>query len=87
MSETNFLRANRRAILSSGAALALASCGSLKDIVGPGPAPQLYVLKPAMPQTGNVSAVKWQLSVGAPQAASSIDTTRIALSRSLTTMD
>jgi cholesterol transport system auxiliary component len=78
---------HRRAILSGAAALSLTGCGSLKDIVGPGPAPQLYVLKPAMPQAGNAPAVKWQLSVATPQAAAGIDTTRIALSRSLTTMD
>ncbi len=87
MSDTIFPHANRRAVLSGGAALALAGCGSLKDIVGPGAAPQLYVLKPTMPQTGTAPAVKWQLSVATPQAAANIDTTRIALSRSNTTMD
>jgi cholesterol transport system auxiliary component len=48
--------------------------------------PQLYVLRPPItPPMG--APVQWRLSVGPPDAAASLDTTRIALSRSATTMD
>jgi cholesterol transport system auxiliary component len=49
-------------------------------------APQLYVLKPTV--TSAMGApVRWRLAIAAPNAAQSLDTPRIALSRSTTTMD
>ena len=79
-----FAFARRSLLLGSGATIALAGCSSL---IGPTKAPQLYVLRPAMPQAGSLPPVAWQLSVAAPEASASLDSVRIALSRSSTTMD
>lgn len=85
MNDTHSVNMTRRGLLLGGVAmLALAGCANL---IGPGPAPQLYVLRPMMPSGGSLPAVTWQLSVALPGAAASLDTTRIALSRSATTMD
>ena len=74
----------RHVILAGGAAL-LSACGSLQLIPTP-PTPQLYLLRPRiMPPMG--SPVAWRLAVAIPDATASLNTTRIALSRSATTMD
>src|SRR5262249_59232750 len=49
-------------------------------------APHLYVLRPEV--TAPLGApVGWRLSVGSPDAPASLDTERIALSRTANTMD
>ena len=74
----------RHVILAGGAAL-LSACGSLQLIPTP-PTQQLYLLRPRiMPPMG--SPVAWRLAVAIPDATASLNTTRIALSRSATTMD
>ena len=76
---------DRRHIILAGGAGLLSACGSLQLIPTP-PTPQLYLLRPQiMPPMG--SPVAWRLSVGIPDATASLNTTRIALSRSATTMD
>jgi cholesterol transport system auxiliary component len=73
---------SRRAILLGSSALFLARCTFLQAPM----APQLYVLRPMLaPAMG--APVRWRLAVAAPNAAQSLDTPRIALSRSATTMD
>jgi len=84
MFENAFILDRRQAILGGGA-LMLSACGSLQLIPKP-QTPQLYLLRPQiMPPMG--AAVSWRLAVGIPDATASLDTTRIALSRSATTMD
>ena len=74
----------RHVILAGGAAL-LSACGSLQLIPTP-PMQQLYLLRPKiMPPMG--SPVAWRLAVAIPDSTASLNTTRIALSRSATTMD
>ena len=71
----------RHAILGVGA-LALAGCAVLR-----GPTiPQLYVLRPQVPASMG-PRVSWRLGVAMPDAVASLDTARIALMRSTTTMD
>lgn len=75
----------RRLIL---AALAVAPAGCSSLLAG-APAPNLYTLTPVPtvdfpPGGGRVS---WQLLVDAPVSAAALDTERIALSRSPTTVD
>lgn len=71
----------RHAIIGVGAA-ALAGCSVLQ-----GPAiPQLYVLRPQVPPSMG-PRVNWRLAVAVPDAVASLDTPRIALTRSPTTMD
>src|SRR6185503_11844968 len=71
----------RRAIIGAGA-VALSGCSVLQ-----GPAiPQLYVLRPQVPMSMG-PRVNWRLAVAAPDAVASLDTQRIALTRSATTMD
>jgi len=62
--------------------LLLSACSVLR---GP-PVPQLYVLRPQVPPSAG-PRVSWRLAVAAPDAAASLDTPRIALTRSPTTMD
>ena len=81
MREPLNLSSRRLAIIGIGAA-ALAGCAVLR-----GPAvPQLYVLRPQMPAFAGPS-VTWRLAIAAPDAIASLDTARIALTRSPTTMD
>lgn len=74
----------RSFLLAGGAAFALAGCSSL---IGPGPAPQLYVLRPALGPLADAPKVNWTLTVARPTAPLSLDTARIALQRSPETMD
>jgi len=73
---------NRRSAIAGAGVLLLAGCSILK-----GPAiPQLYVLRPQLPSSAGPQ-VSWRLSIAAPDAVASLDTPRIALARSPTTMD
>lgn len=76
---------DRRQLLVTGAAAFLSGCGSIQLIPQP-MQPQLYVLRPQV-MTPMGAPVQWSLSVGPPDASASLDTARIALSRSATTMD
>ncbi|MEI9994628.1 MAG: ABC-type transport auxiliary lipoprotein family protein [Rhizomicrobium sp.] len=68
---------NRRALLATGlASVALSACSGLIGPPDPGP---LYLLKPVPPAPGGGPRVPWQLSVVLPEAADSLDTSRIAL--------
>ena len=85
MSGNASLLYDRRSLLLSGAAFALAGCGGIQLLPTP-MQPQLYVLRPQVTApTG--ARVGWRLSVGAPDAPASLDTERIALSRTTNTMD
>ncbi len=75
----------RREFLLTGTATLLAGCGSIQLIPQP-MQPQLYVLRPQIPAPMG-APVRWRLTVGPPDAPASLDTARIALSRSPTTMD
>jgi cholesterol transport system auxiliary component len=68
---------SRRLLLVGASSIVLAGCSSL---VGPSPAPRLYVLKPPVAATG--PKVSWALSIALPSASSAYDTDRIAISRS-----
>lgn len=71
----------RHAIIGAGAVV-LSGCAALR-----GPAvPQLYVLRPQVPMAMG-PRVNWRLAVAAPDAVAGLDTARIALTRSPTTMD
>ena len=85
MSKAGTFAPERRQFVLTGAAALLSGCGSIQLIPQP-MQPQLYVLRPQV--TIPIGApVRWRLTVGPPDAAASLDTTRIALSRSATTMD
>ena len=73
---------DRRQIALGGAAFFLSGCALLN---GPKP-PQLYVLRPQV-TTPMGDRVRWRLSLGVPDATASLDTPRIALTRSPTTLD
>jgi len=63
-------------------ALALSGCAALR----PQAPPQLYVLRPDFGALMG-TPIRWRLAVAAPDAVASLDTPRIALTRSATTMD
>jgi len=78
------MRPHRREILGGlgAAALMLPGCAALRR---PEP-PQLYVLRPELaPVMG--APVRWRLAVATPDSVASLDTPRIALTRSPTTLD
>ena len=75
-------RIHRRAVIAAGGGLLVSGCSVLK-----GPLiPQLYVLRPQLPAATG-PRVTWRLAVAAPDAVASLDTPRIALTRTPTTMD
>lgn len=82
MTDSLTLSLSRRHAITSAAALALVGCSVLQ-----GPAtPQLYVLRPQVPASMG-PRVTWRLAIATPDAVVSLDTARIALTRSSTTMD
>ena len=75
----------RRQAILAGAVPFIAGCGGIQLLPTP-MQPQLYVLRPSIvPPEG--MPVRWRLAVGTPDASASLDTERIALSRTATTMD
>jgi cholesterol transport system auxiliary component len=88
----NDLRLTRRLVLVSGSALTLplvlAGCGGNILGLGPDQEPQIYTLSPvsAAPAAG-AAQVPWALAVEVRAASDAIDTRRIAITRSGTTMD
>ena len=82
MTESHLHPLSRRHAIIGVGAVVLSGCSVLQ-----GPAiPQLYVLRPAMPASMG-PRVNWRLAVAAPDAVAGLDTARIALTRSPTTMD
>ena len=73
----------RRFVLA-GLALAPASCSLLPQAGAP---PKLYTLTPASDFPPGGARVSWQLLIDAPASTAALDTARIALSRSPTTID
>src|SRR5262249_41363211 len=63
-------------------------CGSLGKVIGPPPAPKLYVLAPPPTALSALGPrVKWQLAVSLPLARANLDTARIALNKMQIMMD
>ena len=83
MSAAQFL--TRRHVILAGATPLIAGCGGFQLLPTP-MQPQLYSLRPEIMSPAGVP-VRWRLGVAAPDASASLDTERIALSRSATTMD
>jgi cholesterol transport system auxiliary component len=83
MSNATTLNTSRRMLLLGGASLGLAACSG---IIGPAGNMQIYVLKPSIGKLAGPQ-VNWRLTVLRPDSPQSLDTNRIAISRSPTTMD
>lgn len=67
----------RHLLLGAGTLVLLAGCGG-GDLLGPGKAPQLYLLNPTYgPAEG--PGVNWALNIASPNAADNLDSSRIAL--------
>jgi len=77
-------KVDRRLLLAMLPAFALAGCSNL---IGPGEAPSLYTIDPALAALPSGPPVAWALSVQLPEASGSFDTTRIALTRAPGTLD
>ncbi|MFD1623601.1 ABC-type transport auxiliary lipoprotein family protein [Azospirillum griseum] len=73
----------RWAWLAGAAVLVLGACA---PIINP-TAPKLYTLTPRAVVEPGVPSVSWQLLVETPTAAAGVDTPRIALARTPTTLD
>jgi cholesterol transport system auxiliary component len=75
----------RRFFLLGSAALLLSGCAG--GLIGPPPAPELYVLHSDMTADADAPAAAWQLVISVPEAPESLDTSRIALINAPNTMD
>ena len=75
---------NRRGLFVGASALLVAGCS---DIVGPLPAPKLYVLKPKLSDALPGPKVNWALSIANPTATSGLSSDRIALLRPPASLD
>ena len=75
----------RRRLVLAGLALTPAACGSL--LPQGGAPPKLYTLTPAADFPAGGPRASWQLLVDVPTSTAALDTERIALSRSPTTLD
>src|SRR5690348_16046874 len=75
----------RRAALIALMTLLAGAC-SVSNLLGPPPAPEIYVLRPVL---GDLTGpkVSWALAVDRPSAPTNIETDRIAISRSANTED
>lgn len=69
---------SRRVVFAGASGLVLAGCA---DVVGPPPAPKLYVLTPPLPGPLPGPKVPWALSIEIPAASAGLDSDRIALKR------
>jgi len=79
----------RRAFLfGTAASVFLAGCSvsDLGAVIGPGPAPRIYLLRPQFPAAGG-GMLPWQLAITIPEAPASIDTARIGLNPTPATLD
>lgn len=85
-SELPALPSRRLLLVLGSASVALSAC-SVSNLFGPPGAPQLYVLKPAMPPGDPGPKVAWALGIDLPEAAQNLDSDRIAISRSANTQD
>jgi len=83
MTESLLHPLSRRNAILGASAVVLSGCGT---VLQGQPIPQLYVLRPQLPPSMG-PRVNWRLGVAAPDAVASLDTQRIALMRSATTLD
>jgi cholesterol transport system auxiliary component len=83
MSEVTAFHSTRRFLLLGAASFAVSACSG---IIGPSGESQIYVLKPQFPKMSGPT-VSWGLSIGRPDAPQTLDSNRISISRSPTTMD
>lgn len=83
MSDSTLLHPSRRILLVGGASLALSACSG---IIGPQGDSKIYVLKPDVAKSAG-PAVSWRLAISHPDAPQNLDTNRISISRTATTMD
>jgi len=69
---------NRRVLFAGASGLLLAGC---TDVVGPPPAPKLYVLQPVVSVPLPGPKIGWTLAVQLPEATAGLDRERIAITR------
>ncbi len=75
---------NRRSIFTAACSLVVAGCS---DVIGPPPAPRLYVLDPALPGALPGPKVNWALAIQLPAATAGLDSARIAILRPPASLD
>jgi cholesterol transport system auxiliary component len=80
---SNAINPTRRLLLLGGAAVTLSACSGL---IGPVGDNVVYVLQPVL-QKSTGRSVSWGLVVARPDADQTLDTNRISISRTPTTMD
>ncbi|MCH7592020.1 MAG: membrane integrity-associated transporter subunit PqiC [Planctomycetes bacterium] len=86
---SSFLLRRRDVLLGSAAGVMLSGCGGadLGGIIGLPPPLRIYMLRPTLTGGQAGPSVPWQLAISAPLAPASLDTVRIALTPTPSTMD
>lgn len=69
---------SRRVLFAAASSLALGGCANM---MGPPPAPKLYLLNPPLPGPLAGAKADWALSVAIPDAGAGLDSERIAIVR------
>jgi len=89
MSNSYLVATLRRVGIGTGLSLFLSACGlaDLGEVISPPPPPQIYVLQPALQSPPQGPRLPLQLTVALPDAPASIDTIRIALNPTASTLD
>lgn len=79
----------QRFVIGTGLCLLLSACGiaDLGEVISPPPPPQIYVLQPAIQTSQQGPRLPLQLAIAIPDAPASIDTIRIALNPTASTLD
>jgi cholesterol transport system auxiliary component len=75
---------DRRLFLLGASALVLSACS---NVIGPPDAPQIYVLKPVVPAAAPGAPIAWALAIDIPTCSEALDSSRIALTHSDTTLE
>ncbi len=81
--------ARRAVLLGTAASIFLAGCGlsDIGEMIGPPPPLKIYLLRPQFAAAETGAQLPWQMAIVIPEAPASIDTVRIALNPTPSTLD
>lgn len=85
----SYVVARRAVLLGTAASVFLAGCGlsDIGEMIGPPPPLKIYLLRSQLAAADGGGRLPWQMSIAIPDAPASIDTVRIALNPTPSTLD